>query len=267
MRSWEEFEASVRELESERAALEAQSPLYVSPLLYRGQASSAWRLDTTLERGLQGVVGPRVSRYYSKLLAVRPQIESVTGHRWTIPSLDEFSQALENRDSLTLPGLPGYEFWAYLRHLGFPSPLLDWSRSPYVAAFFAFNGSPAQHEGEVAVFAYLEYSGAVKRHIEPHIATTGPYVRTHARHISQQSQYSICSVRDNGVWRFASHEDALSQGRENMLKFTIPASERVKVLRLLDRFNLNAFSLFGTDESLAESLANRELVFNGAGLL
>jgi hypothetical protein len=48
-----------------------------------------------------------------------------------------------------------------------------------------------------------------------------------------------------------------------MWKFTIPAVERVKVLGMLDRFNLNAFSLFGTDESLAESVANRELIFNG----
>src|SRR5579871_975887 len=33
---------------------------------------------------------------------------------------------------------PGYDYMAYLRHHGFPSPLLDWTRSPYVAAFFAF---------------------------------------------------------------------------------------------------------------------------------
>lgn len=32
-----------------------------------------------------------------------------------------------------------YGFMTRLRHHGFPSPLLDWPQSPYIAAFFAFN--------------------------------------------------------------------------------------------------------------------------------
>jgi hypothetical protein len=50
------------------------------------------------------------------------------------------------------------------------------------------------------------------------------------------------------------------------VEVTIPAIERVKAPGMLDRFNLNAFSLLGTDESLAESLANREIIFNGTDL-
>jgi hypothetical protein len=42
-------------------------------------------------------------------------------------------------------------------------------------------------------------------------------------------------------------------------KFTIPASERRKVLEQLDEFNVNAFSLFGSEESLMETLTVREL--------
>lgn len=41
-------------------------------------------------------------------------------------------------------------------------------------------------------------------------------------------------------------------------KFTIPVSEQKKVLKLLDEFNVNAFSLFGSEESLMEMLAVRE---------
>ena len=40
-----------------------------------------------------------------------------------------------------------------------------------------------------------------------------------------------------------------------MWKIDIPASERGKVLRYLADFNLNPFSLFGSTESLAETLA------------
>jgi len=43
-------------------------------------------------------------------------------------------------------------------------------------------------------------------------------------------------------------------------KFTIPASEQIKVLTLLDEFNVNSFSLFGSEESLMETLAAREFL-------
>ena len=42
-------------------------------------------------------------------------------------------------------------------------------------------------------------------------------------------------------------------------KFNLPATERLKVLKLLDRSNINAFSLFQSEESLMETMAFREL--------
>jgi len=69
-------------------------------------------------------------------------------------------------------------------------------------------------------------------------------------------------------WRFAKHEDVFGRGdirgdiRQDVLwKFSIPWTERVKVLKLLDDYNLNAFSLFESDESLMETLAVREMEF------
>jgi hypothetical protein len=46
-----------------------------------------------------------------------------------------------------------------------------------------------------------------------------------------------------------------------LYKYTIPASEREKVLRKLDKYNINAYSLFGSEESLMETLALREIFF------
>jgi hypothetical protein len=47
--------------------------------------------------------------------------------------------------------------------------------------------------------------------------------------------------------------------QDSIWKINIPASEKDKVLAFLDRFNLNAYSLFGTEEGLLELLAFREL--------
>jgi len=43
-------------------------------------------------------------------------------------------------------------------------------------------------------------------------------------------------------------------------KFSLPSIEREKVFRDLGDYNLNAFSLFGTQESLLETLWYREYV-------
>jgi len=47
-------------------------------------------------------------------------------------------------------------------------------------------------------------------------------------------------------------------GQDALWKFNIPSTERIKVLKLLDEYTLNAFSLFDSDESLLETMWIRE---------
>jgi hypothetical protein len=78
----------------------------------------------------------------------------------------------------------------------------------------------------------------------------------------------MCVVfRPETEWRFAKHDDVLTameviDGTRwgfDLTKFSFPWSERTKVLRSLDEHNLNAFSLFGSEESLIETMALRTL--------
>ena len=68
----------------------------------------------------------------------------------------------------------------------------------------------------------------------------------------------------NSEWRFASYgstfENVHQQG--TVWKFTIPSSEATEVFRELEEHNLNALSLFGSDESLMETLAMREFALS-----
>jgi len=261
--TWEQFEDE----------LTARNIFIGANYLFRGHRNASWSLDTTLERRAQRDFA--FLEYYRLISVVRPQIETFTGATWgTLPSDHEVRQLSQEYDkfSLMLDGIegafPAYSYMAYLRHHSFPSPLLDWTRTPYVAAYFAFRNADKER---VAIYVYLERAGRVKvsSSDKAQIHSLGPYVQTHRRHFLQQSEYTICvSFQSGGGWHFVPHESVFSRNDPNqdvLWKFTIPATERIKVLKTLDSYNLNAFSLFDSDEALMETMALRHIDFKHAG--
>lgn len=259
--SWEEFEEEVK-----RLLADWQGKPRTSTLLFRGQANSCWKLKTTLERYAPDSL--KASEYYRAIHGAKYQIESLTARSWDMPTPQEYDDWLSKQDySIRFVEMPKdtYRYMTHLRHHGFPSPLLDWSQSPYVAAFFAFNNPAESHQ--VSIYAYLEYTGSAKlvSSNKPSICGLGPTVRSHARHVLQQSEYTICVEHTDDQWDYACHEDVFAKGDDEqdiLRKFNIPTAERLKVLRVLDRFNLNAFSLFGSEESLMDTVALRSFYFN-----
>ncbi|WP_176697858.1 FRG domain-containing protein [Candidatus Nitrospira nitrosa] len=245
--SWEKFEARITSLFSRIEEFrKTQKPLHVSTPIFRGQSDATWELETTLDRFAKRRFGRE--EYFAAIRAVRPAVISLTGKEWDLP------QSFDPEDSVP----SGYEFMIYLRHHGFPSPLLDWTRSPYVAAYFAFrpNGSPEKEK--VAIYAFTEYIGEAKGWASdiPSIHGLGPYVISHKRHYAQQCEYTICKVADQEGDFYESHQIGIVTGggpQDVMIKYILPTTEREKVLISLQRMNVTASSLFGSEESLMET--------------
>src|SRR6266849_213685 len=133
-----------------------------SPLLFRGQPDSEFRLTTTLERA--GCEDMSFSHFYLLVSRTRPAVETFTGVEWQVPEYSrQIEESFHDVELFTLhrfPPIELYRYLVYLRHHGFPSPLLDWSRSPYIAAFFAFrdlgSGPRVGNTAKRSIYVYCE---------------------------------------------------------------------------------------------------------------
>ena len=267
--SWKAFQDEVAKLfEARRIAMSAADGRIHSEWLFRGQSQASWPLRTTLERWA-GRPRTSMSTYHGHVSGILDELQSYSGHRWAIPSPPAYSSMLLEDDNW-VPPLPDplYELLVYLRHHGFPSPLLDWTASPYVAAFFAFRS--ADIERDVAIYSYQEYAGLGKTAWggAPRILTLGSHVTAHERHYRQQCEYTI-AIEKIGLDRsYCPHEEVFQQSKDEgerqdlLRKYVLPGGLRAEVLHYLRLHNVTAYTLFGTTESLMESLATQRFILS-----
>jgi hypothetical protein len=147
--SWEKFEEELVRINKRTKVLKQErkldSPDYP---LYRGISDSRHHLESTLDRIRKGMY---LSEYREIIKSVYKHVATCTGGKWNLET--EEPKVFAGR-IFDLP-IPTYEFMAYLRHNEFPSPLIDWTKSPYIAAYFAFRKIRAY--GEVFLWATTVY--------------------------------------------------------------------------------------------------------------
>jgi hypothetical protein len=262
LNSWEEFQTWLKENWDDTSFPQS---------LFRGQPDGSWGLVSSLERYSKPNFS--VSEYHNIVLNSKPKIETYLNRKWDIDTFKEITDWLEcisktHSSEKSLHNFPGYELFIYLRHHGFPSPLLDWTESPYIAAFFAFQ-KVTRGINSVSIYLYrpaapdigFSLSGPRQIYDRPLITVLGPYITSDKRHFQQQAQYTICTKLDEGFPVYASYEEAIEKrdsSQEKMIKLIFPASEKENFLNRLNHYNLNAYSLFQSDESLCETIAFKE---------
>jgi hypothetical protein len=102
--------------------IQSESHFDVAPgVVFRGQRDASWRLTTTLDRALMR-------------LPKKIQTQHIVDYHF-----EEFKKRLRGRRGMNpAPITNPDEYWALGQHFGLATPLLDWTHSPFVAAFFAF---------------------------------------------------------------------------------------------------------------------------------
>lgn len=230
--SWEGFKAHATKLRGRR-------------YLFRGQGKP-YRLRTPFHRrGRANVVRFRDE----DIPALARHLSARIRHVFDFKDPDEFGA-----------------FMNLIQHHGYPTPLLDWTYSPYVAAFFAYreisnSAGDAQNDARVRVFVFdQEQWRADLRQIPmllfpaPHLSICEFLAIENERMIPQQAASTVTSVDD-----IESYIKQTEQHTKKTYLTTIdlPVRERREVMSDLRYMGITAWSLFPGLDGACEELRDR----------
>ncbi|MCK5479069.1 MAG: FRG domain-containing protein [Methylococcales bacterium] len=149
------------------------------------------------------------------------------------------------------------EFLAFLQHNGFPTPLLDWTFSPYIAAYFAFEGVdhflPKNEKVAIYSFNQAEWQNSYKqtydwKEKEPHVTCLNPTYRGNRKQMLQQGTFLF--TNQGNIERHILHNE--KQEGQFLQKYEISVKERGKVFKELNAMNITAMQLVPSMESVCK---------------
>lgn len=230
--------------------------------IWRGQRCDDWKLESTIDRLIRDA-----------------KVANAKAYDFQQKHLDQFKFAARGRRGSTPAAIvEENDWWALGQHHGLATPLLDWTRSPFVAAFFAFSeiGTPqtdhraifALHQPTVVNWSSKNQSAENERRrkesaeiiagtrqggllsslmhgleAQPELVLVRPLSDENQRLVSQGGLFTrLHDGKSLETWVTKNHpedDDGMS-----LLKILVPNVDRDVCLRTLNRMNINPLSLF-----------------------
>jgi hypothetical protein len=230
--------------------------------VFRGQALADWGLQNAIER--------------TDFIRLHKDIEA--------NFLAEFQRGARNY--LNRDQIPEHliEWLALMQHHGAPTRLLDFTKSPFIAAYFAYeisDGKPGRFVSVWAINIHFLKMKAIEKlseHYAEHLKNSPTIIneelfekiffdnscsivfpvepfRMNRRYSLQQSHFVSTG---NAAEPFMHQLEFLGEDmKQAVIKIEMPANNKSHALRYLQKMNLNRASLFPDLDGYAESLRLR----------
>jgi hypothetical protein len=238
-----------------------QRMLNYDTCIWRGQRCDNWSLKSTLDRLIEKAGLPKNKQQkFGNSHLERFQYAS-RGRRGPHPA-----PPIENEN----------EWWAIGQHHGLASPLLDWTASPFVAAYFAFIGTGADQTKYRAIYALhkpsvekkvrqllnLKQAEREEKQRETSVKSRNALavkpldspIRPEVEFFRPRSDENQRLVNQSGLFTRAPDAMSLEEWVQKnfigestgytLMKLLIPNGDREECLRMLNRMNINHLTLF-----------------------
>ncbi|HAV1328210.1 TPA: FRG domain-containing protein [Vibrio parahaemolyticus] len=189
--------------------------------VFRGQRNSMWEIESTLTRLANNVhLLPKVLEEHQKTL-FRKRIRGLRGA----------NPSPMNED----------ELWSLGQHHGLATPLIDWSESPFIAAYFAFEQKEKSETGYRSIYVLDKY-GIEERASEKQITDFSfiePLQDDNSRIIAQAGLFTKVPTGISFEAFLLKHELQF-----HLVELQIPDASRIEALSDLRVMNIQANTVY-----------------------
>lgn len=152
--------------------------------------------------------------------------------------------------------------WSIMQHHGYPTPMLDWTYSPFVAAYFAFQNVEVDQKDSPRIFildqgAWNERYGQLRFYVDdapPQLVVLESMSIGNPRLGPQQALSTVTNVAD--VEAFIRSKEELD-GKTYLTVCDLPASDRPRIMRELELMGITYGSLFPGLDGICRDMKDR----------
>ena len=225
-------ELAISEIDSWKKFKEHVSDMPTRKYIFRGQKeSSKWRIRTHFHRSGRADMKRLIYQDIPELYRATVNLAS---HKFNLSNADELGA-----------------FYALVQHHGYPTPLLDWTYSPFVAAYFAFSevSKRIQNKGDccrIFIFDGQQWESDWNQLVQvagvkTHFSLIKPLALGNPRMIQQQALATLTNVDD--LESYIRNRE-MENDKIYLRAIDLHYSSRAEVMKDLDMMGITAASLF-----------------------